>query len=87
MSAPISIRRRLTASSSSALASAAFTFAITGFGVPAGANSAFQAENWKSGKPASAVVGTSGTAALRAGEATAKALMPPAFTCGALLRT
>jgi hypothetical protein len=36
-----------------------------------GANSAFQADVWNSGKPASAVVGTSGNAGLRCGVAIA----------------
>lgn len=68
--------------SSSAFTSAPFSLATISGGVPLGAKIAFQAETWNSGSPASFVVGTSGMAGERAGSATAKALMVPAWICG-----
>ena len=70
MSLPRSSRRLRVASSSSALSSARRQLVErSAFGVPLGANSAFQAEAWNSGRPASLVVGTSGSAGLRSGGA------------------
>ena len=58
-------------SSSSALSSASVSLSRIGFGVPLGANRAFQADAWNSGRPASLVVGTFGSAGLRSADAIA----------------
>src|SRR5436305_14811107 len=71
MSDPRSSRRLRTFSSSNALPAAAFSLARIGAGVPFGAKIAFQAEAWYFGKPASAVVGKSGSDGLRSGVAIA----------------
>src|SRR5712692_410434 len=65
MSQPSSSRRLRMLSSSSALSSASVSLSRTGFGVPLGANKAFQADAWNSGKPASFAVGTFGRVGLR----------------------
>src|SRR5215213_9228434 len=63
---PSSSSRLRVFSSSNALSSASLSLSTIGFGVPLGANRAFQAcaSNW--GSPASLEVGTSGNAGLRA---------------------
>src|SRR5262252_3634321 len=65
MSQPRSSRRVRTFSSSSALSSASVIMSRAAFGVPLGANKAFQADTLNSGKPASFDVGTFGRAGLR----------------------
>ena len=55
--------------------------------VPAGAIRPFHAATSKSGKPASATVGTSGKAEERIALVTASALILPALTCGRALAT
>jgi hypothetical protein len=65
MSQPSSSRRLRTPSSSSVLSSALVSLSRTDFGVPLGANRAFQAYAWNSGKPASFAVGTFGRVGLR----------------------
>ena len=52
------------------------------FGVPAGANIANQAICSAAGSPASATVGTSGSAGMRFGVVTAIARTRPSFTIG-----
>jgi len=64
--------------SSSALSSAPSNFSRIGPGVALGANSPLHADAWNSGRPASAAVGTFGSAGLRVFVPTAKALMAPA---------
>src|SRR5215217_8877253 len=68
---PISSRRLRVVSSSIALSNASPSLSRIGFGVPLGANSAFQAETSNSGIPASLVVGRSGSTGLRSAVATA----------------
>ena len=53
-----------------------------GFGVAFGANNANHPDAWHSGSPASLVVGTVGTAALRAADAIAYAVMVPGWDWG-----
>src|SRR5712691_3922039 len=65
MSQPRPSRRLRTLSSSSALSSASVSVSRTAFGVPLGANKAFQADASNSGKPASFDVGTFGRLGLR----------------------
>src|SRR5262249_18306778 len=62
MSQPRSSRRLRTFLSSSALSSASVSMSRAAFGVPLGANKAFQADALNSGKPASFDVGTFGRA-------------------------
>src|SRR5262245_57495668 len=65
ISKPRSSRRLRTVSSSSALSSALVSLPTTVFGVPLGANKAFQADAWNAAKPASLDVGTFGRVGLR----------------------
>src|SRR3979411_2204175 len=65
MSQPRSSRRLRTLSSSSALSSASVSLSMIGFGVPFGANRAFQADASNSGMPASFDVGTFSMVTLR----------------------
>src|SRR6516162_2490167 len=71
MSQPRSMRRLRTFSSSSALSRASVSLSRIGLGVALGAKSPYQPVAWKSGSPASLVVGRFGSAGLRAGVATA----------------
>ena len=50
-------------------------------GVPAGANRPFHIVTSYPGRPASAIVGTSGAAAVRVAPVTAMAVSLPIFTC------
>jgi hypothetical protein len=45
--------------------------------VPAGTHSPYQSKMWRPGRPASSMVGTSGSAGTRSGAVTAKALILP----------
>src|SRR5712671_6975738 len=65
MSLPKSNRRLRVVASSSALSSASVSLSRIGFGVALGANNAFQANAWNSGRPASLEVGTFGNIGLR----------------------
>src|SRR5262249_34676829 len=65
ISLPRLSRRFCVFSSSIALSSASLSLSRIGFGVPLGANRAFQADAWNCGSPASSEVGTSGSAELR----------------------
>src|SRR5262245_27725331 len=65
ISLPRLSRRFRVFSSSSAWSSASLSLSRIGFGVPLGANKAFQADAWNCGSPASSEVGTSGSAELR----------------------
>ncbi|MCY1310621.1 hypothetical protein D9M70_608290 [compost metagenome] len=64
----------------SAASTLAASLSMTGCGVPAGANSATQDSSWYSGRPASAVVGTSGSMGWRLGLVTARAFSLPVCT-------
>ncbi|CFO37490.1 Uncharacterised protein [Bordetella pertussis] len=55
----------------STVARSRFSFSTRSGGRPAGANRPYHASSCSPGRPASAVVGTSGSAASRCGEATA----------------
>src|SRR5215470_5703126 len=81
-SCPISARRERIVGSAEAATIAALSLAITGDGVPLGAQMACQADIWNPGSPASSTVGTSGAAAMRVLASTAYALIAPARTCG-----
>src|SRR3989475_2175852 len=65
-----------------AFPSAPFSLATTSAGVPLGANRAFHALTWNSGRPPSLVVGTSGSAGERFSVAIPYALMLPAWIWG-----
>ena len=82
MSEPSSSSRLRVPSSLSALSSAADSLSRIGFGVPFGANSAFHAEAWKSGMPASFEVGTFGSDGSRVTPETAIGLSLPLSMCG-----
>src|SRR5262249_47695735 len=65
ISQPRSARRLRTFSSSSALSSVSASLSTTAFGVPLGANKAFQADASNPGRPASLAVATLGMAGFR----------------------
>ena len=62
------------------LVTSAFHFAIMAAGVPAGAKSPYHVEMSKPGRPASAIVGNSGTSVDRSAVVTASAFNLPALT-------
>ena len=75
--------RACTAGSLRSLANSRFNRSITGLGVAEGTIQAYQEITGDSGKPASAIVGTSGNCLLRAGAAIASARSLPDLTWGA----
>ena len=66
----------------SALATSSRSFASTGSGVFAGATRPYQDEASNPGTPCSAIVGTSGSADVRAAPAAPNARTLPVVTCG-----
>jgi hypothetical protein len=79
-SAPWASSFSLISGSATRSFSALFSFSITGLGVLAGTNIAYQLSTSKSATPASCTVGTSGKAALRLTVDTASALSLPVLT-------
>src|SRR6218665_2843807 len=73
-STPLAARRARDAGCASRLFTPSFNRSITGFGVPLGAIRHSQLYETRLGKPASAMVGTSGTVAERRGDITASAV-------------
>ncbi len=77
-SKPICFMRSLTSGDRKALTQASFSFETISRGVFAGAATACQDVTTRSGKPASATVGTSGSCGLRALAVIASAFIRPA---------
>src|SRR5260370_21983212 len=80
-SVPSSAKRVLLFGSLSAVCNAADSLSTTGFGVPFGAYTPCHPATPKPGKPASLLVGTSGSDVTRFGAVTAHALTLPALLC------
>src|SRR6218665_1149673 len=73
-STPMGARRARDAGCASRLFTPSFNRSVTGFGVPLGAIRHSEVDEPRLGKPASAMVGTSGTVAERRGDITASAV-------------